>query len=141
METDVIKLRIAAFAAVAVLAGAGAASAHHSYGMFDRQKEQTLNGVVKDFEWTNPHSRVEIAAASPQGAEEIWDIEMGPPGQLVRSGWKRNSLKPGDKVKILINPLRDGKPGGHLLMVTTPSGEDLYDIIFKKPPAATPAQN
>jgi hypothetical protein len=129
---------LAAHVAVGVLVAfcSLGAQAHHSYGMFDRSKEVTVSGTVQEFEWTNPHSRVSLLVPAARGDAQVWDIEMGPPGQLVRSGWKRLSLKPGDKVDILINPLRDGQLGGHLLIVTTASGEKLYDIVFKHPPSA-----
>lgn len=114
--------------------GAEAALAHHSYGMFDRQKQQVLSGVVKTFDWTNPHSRIALIVPTQSGSSDVWDIELGPPGQLIRSGWKRLSLKPGDKVEATVNPLRDGRPGGHLMRVVTADGQVLGDVIFDKPP-------
>lgn len=114
----------------------GAVFAHHSYGMFDREKEQTVSGVVQQFEWTNPHSRLMILTTDVKGATQTWTIEIGPPGQLVRTGWKRNSVKAGDKIDALINPLKDGTPGGRLLMVTTADGTKLYDVVFKSPTGA-----
>jgi hypothetical protein len=101
--------------------------------MFDRAKEQTVSGVVDEFQWTNPHARLIIWIADAKGSLDKWTIEIGPPGQLVRTGWKRNSIKPGDKVAVLINPLNDGSPGGRLLMVTMPDGSKLYDVVFKSP--------
>ena len=56
---------------------------------------------------------------------EEWAIEMLSPNVLARNGWKKNTIKPGDKVKILINPLRDGGKGGNLILVTLPTGETL----------------
>ncbi len=112
---------------------AGGVYAHHSYGMFDRDHEQTVSGVVQQFEWTNPHSRLLVLSTDAKGAQQTWTIEIGPPGQLVRTGWKRNSVKAGDKIDALINPLKDGTPGGRLLMVTTADGTKLYDVVFKSP--------
>jgi uncharacterized protein DUF6152 len=120
-------------AAVLLLCGSGVALAHHSYGMFDRENERTVSGVVQEFQWTNPHSRLLVLATDAKGAAQTWTIEIGPPGQLVRTGWKRNSVKPGDKVDVLINPLKDGTPGGRLLMVTLADGQKLYDVVFRTP--------
>lgn len=122
----------AALGGVCVLVS-GAVQAHHSYGMFDRDNEKTIQGVVQEFEWTNPHSRLLVLSTDAKGAPATWTIEIGPPGQLVRTGWKRNSVKRGDKIDVLINPLKDGSPGGRLLMVTLSDGEKLYDVVFKKP--------
>ncbi len=113
--------------------GCGAALAHHSYGMFDRTAQRTISGVVQEFQWTNPHSRLLVVATDEKGVTQTWSVEIGPPGQLVRTGWKRNSVKRGDKIDVLINPLTDGSPGGRLLMVTLADGQKLYDTVFKTP--------
>lgn len=105
--------------AVLILAVAGAAAAlappaalaHHSGAMFDDQKFIALQGEVTEFNWTNPHSSIKVAVRGPAGEPVVWAIEMNSPGNLVREGWKRTTLKPGDKVVLLVNPLRDGKPG------------------------------
>ena len=101
--------------AVAVLAAAPA-MAHHSFAMFDNQKTVVLDGTVKEFQWTNPHSWVQIMVKDPAtGVETEWSVEGGSPNGLVRQGWKRTSLKPGDKAQITIHPLKDGSRGGSLV--------------------------
>ncbi len=110
--------------------------AHHSYGMFDRTKELPLKGTVVEFEWTNPHSWIHVAVPDDKGVAQTWNVEMGPPGQLARTGWKRKSFKPGDKIDLTINPLKDGTPGGHLLTAKGEDGVVLYDVVFKTPPSA-----
>jgi hypothetical protein len=101
------------------------AHAHHSFTMFDATKSVTLNGTVTSFEWTNPHSYIEIDVADEGGAVKHWSIEMGSPSILQQSGWKFSSLKKGDKTTLVINPLKDGRPGGFLNTATLPTGKIL----------------
>jgi Family of unknown function (DUF6152) len=101
------------------------ASAHHSFTMFDATKQITLVGTVTSFEWTNPHSYIEIDAPDENGAMKHWSIEMGSPSILQQSGWKFSSLKKGDKTTLVINPLKDGRPGGFLNTATLPTGKVL----------------
>ena len=103
----------------------GSAEAHHSGAMFDRSRQVTLVGTVKDFSWTNPHSSFAVEVTKPDGSAELWGVEMNSPNNLVREGWTRNTLKPGDKVTAVVNPLRDGKPGGVYVGVTLPDGKTL----------------
>ncbi len=108
-----------ALAGVSVVTLAGApALAHHSFAMFDNQKNTTLDGTVKDFQWTNPHSWIQLMVKDASGKEVEWSIEGGSPNGLSRNGWKRTSLKPGDKATVVIHPLKDGTNGGSLVTVT-----------------------
>jgi len=114
---------IGAALAVASLAGFPA-EAHHSFAMFDRSKQTTLVGTVKAFEYTNPHSWIHMVVAD-SGSTEEWQIEGLSPNVLGRAGWKKNTLKPGDKISVVIYPLRDGGRGGNLITVTLPNGQTL----------------
>jgi hypothetical protein len=100
---------------------AGAASAHHSFAMFDQTKQVTISGTVKEFQWSNPHAFIEML--DPQ--QKTWSIELNSPNNLIRQGWKRTVLKPGDKVSVVMNPLRNGLPGGLFNAVTLPDGKVL----------------
>ena len=112
--------------AVALLAGAGAAQAHHSFAMFDAGKTVTLKGEVKGFQWTNPHAILFVYGAPVSGgAPTTWSVELTSPGNLTRLGWSKRSLNPGDAVLVDISPLRDGQPGGGFKKVTLPSGQVL----------------
>jgi hypothetical protein len=102
-----------------------AASAHHSYAMFDANKLVTLDATVKEFQWTNPHSWLQVMIADDKGAAEEWSLELGPLVVLHRWGWKPHSLNPGNKVKVSLNPLRDGTHGGRLMSIVLPGGETL----------------
>jgi hypothetical protein len=111
---------LAALTAAALLAGQ--ASAHHSGAMFDDSKTVVFeNATVTEFQWTNPHTWLEISVPSAKGPQS-WSMEMVGIGGMQRAGWKRGTLKPGDKVKVTFNPVRDGTNGGQALLVTLPDG-------------------
>ena len=105
----------------AVLLGGGAAWAHHSFAMFDQNRQVSVSGTVKTFQWTNPHAFIELEAADGK----VWSVELNSPNNLVRQGWKRTALKPGDKVTVVLNPLRSGQSGGLFNAVTLPDGKVL----------------
>ena len=119
--------RSALLGLVAAVLASAPALAHHSFAMFDRQKEVTLKGTVKEFQWTNPHSFIEIEVADAQGLTTPYSIEMNSPNNLTRQGWKSTALKPGDKVTLVMNPLRDGSKGGLFISVMLPDGKVLGD--------------
>ena len=112
------KLMVAAGLAAVSLAAAPA-FAHHSFAMFDNQKNLTLDGTIKEFQWTNPHSWIQLIVKDPTTGKDVeWSIEGGSPNGLERSGWKRSSLKPGDKAQVVVHPLKDGTAGGSLVSVS-----------------------
>ena len=113
---------------------AGTAAAHHSAAMFDRDKQVSLAGTIVQFEWTNPHSWIQIDVPNENGSVDRWSVECNSPNNLVRMGWKSTSLKPGDKVTILIHPLRTGDRGGSFLSVTLPDGSVLTDPAYRAAP-------
>jgi hypothetical protein len=103
------------------------AFAHHSMAGFDRNKNVTLVGTVKQFKWANPHSWIEMEIVNDKGVAEIWNVEMTSPAVLIRAGWKSNVVKPGDKVSIVAHPQVNGEPGGIFVSLTLPNGETLTD--------------
>ena len=115
-----VSKKMLALAGVAMvsLAAAAPASAHHSFAMFDNAKNTTLEGTIKEFQWTNSHSWIQIMVKDASGKEVEYSIEGGSPNGLSRSGWKRTSLKPGDKATVVIHPLKDGTNGGSLVTVS-----------------------
>jgi Family of unknown function (DUF6152) len=116
-----------AAAAAGLLLAAGTAAAHHSPVLFDRSKRVTLNGTVKEFAWMNPHSSIQLEVTTPDGAVEVWGVEMNSPNNLVKQGWKSNIIKGGDKVSIVVNPLRSGERGGIFVSIKLPDGRVLGD--------------
>jgi hypothetical protein len=93
--------------------------------MFDAEKMITITGTVTEFNWTNPHASFRVDVPNKEGKLESWAIEMNSPNNLVHEGWKRSSIKPGDKVSVQINPLRDGRPGGRYIGITLSDGKHL----------------
>jgi hypothetical protein len=99
----------------AVLSMTGPTLAHHSFAMFDFKQNVSLDGTIKDFQWTNPHSWIVVTVADASGKTTDWQVEGGSPNGLGRQGWKRNSLKAGEKAVVVIHPLKDGTTGGCLV--------------------------
>lgn len=93
------------------------ASAHHSFAMFDNTRENWLEGTISDFQWTNPHTWIQVEVTAADGTSVEWSLEGGSPSILSRTGWKRTALQKGDKVRILIYPLKSGEPGGSFIEV------------------------
>jgi hypothetical protein len=103
---------VAAVAALAWAAAPGAASAHHSFAMFDTEHPIEIQGTVKEFRFTSPHTFLIISVIGQDGVTKDWSLEGGAPGMLVRDGMTSKSLKPGDQVKVKIAPLHSGAEGG-----------------------------
>ena len=110
-----------------LLVGAGAAevAAHHSFAPFNMESEKTVSGTVKKFDWTNPHTWIWLDVPTDKGSVETWGIEGMSPNYLGRRGWTKSSLKPGDKVTIVVRPMRDGSPGGMFVRATLADGREL----------------
>jgi hypothetical protein len=117
-------MRLTAFAVagVAITTMTTPAFAHHSFAMFDYMKSVTLEGTVKEFQWTNPHSWILMMVRNAQGTEEQWAIELGTPAGLSRQGWVPKTLVPGMRITASIHPLKDGARGGRGISVTLPDG-------------------
>lgn len=114
------------------------ASAHHSTAGFDSSVVVAVEGTVTQFRWNNPHASIKVdgkamvdGKASSSFPDGVYTVEMTAPIALVNSGWKRTSLKAGDKVTIFINPLRktvelkDGSQGGLYVGAILKDGEKL----------------
>ncbi len=99
--------------------------AHHSFVMFDTAKRVTLTGTVTSFEWTNPHAYIELDVADPDASVKHWSVELGSPSILMQGGWKFSTLKHGDQVTVILNPLKNGDPGGLLVQAKLADGREL----------------
>ncbi len=95
---------------------------HHSFAGFDLSKTITLTGTVKEFQWVNPHSWIQLIVTDASGVGVEWSIEMSAPSSLARQGWKPKMLKPGDQVTVTAHPLRDGRQGGSFISATLADG-------------------
>ena len=102
----------ALLAAGAFAATCAAALAHHSFAMFDQENPIDIEGVVKEFKYTSPHSYILLEVKMPDGSTVVWNLEGQAPSLLTRAGWSSDTLKPGDELKLTIDPLRSGAPGG-----------------------------
>ena len=107
-------------AAIAVLATP--ALAHHSGSMFDPTKTVTIEGTVKEFQYTNPHSWLEILVTGPDGKQTEWGFESEGPSSLLRAGIKAKTFVPGDKVTVAFHPMKDGRAAGSLMTATKADG-------------------
>lgn len=102
---------------------AQSATAHHSGSMFDDQTSVTLNGTVKVFQWTNPHCWIQLLVPGQGGSAVEWSVELGAPFELFRTGMRPKTLKPGDKITVVIHPLRDGSRAGLFVSAIGPDGK------------------
>jgi hypothetical protein len=118
-----MKTKFMVLAAAGVALAAGPALAHHSGAMFDSTKEVTLEGTIKEFQFTNPHSWIQLNVADPNGKVTEWSLETGGVSGLYKRGVRASSLKPGDKVTVIAHPLKNGNAGGSVRTVTTSEGK------------------
>jgi hypothetical protein len=115
------------FACTILVSLAVSAAAHHSPVVFDRTKEVKLAGAVKEFRWSNPHSFIELDVRNEKGETEAWAVEMNPPSYLVKAGWTSKTVKAGDMVTIMVNPLRTNEKVGKLISITLAGGQVLTE--------------
>jgi hypothetical protein len=108
----------------AALLISGSAEAHHSFAMFDNTKTISLKGQVKEFQWLNPHTWIQLQVPT-NGKLVEWSIEGRSPNVLSRRGWSRDVIKPGDQVTVVIYPLKDGSPGGAIVRLVLPNGKNI----------------
>lgn len=107
------------------------ASAHHAATVFDRSKPIVVTGVVREFRWTSPHAWIYLDVPRDTGSPDTaprdeWAFEGASISVMVRNGWRSTSLRPGDRVRVLAAPRKDGSRGGEFLSVTlTESGKVL----------------
>ncbi|MEO8306899.1 MAG: DUF6152 family protein [Pseudomonadota bacterium] len=98
------------------------AQAHHSFAIYDSSRQLTIEGTVKEFQWTNPHVWIHVMVKNDKGVEEQWNVECTSVNFLERRGWSRHTFKLGDKVSITLAPLRDGSKGGSFRKVNSING-------------------
>jgi hypothetical protein len=121
-----MNLKVASLSAIVVAAFAAPAFAHHSFAMFDREKTVTLQGTVKEFEWTNPHSWLRFTVNDEKtGKPALWAVELSSPGRLITMGMHADSVKPGDAVSVTFHPMKDGTRGGQFIQAVLPGGKEV----------------
>ena len=110
---------------ITAILSAGSLAAHHSPVLFDRTVTKTLVGTVVEFAWTNPHAAIQLDVPNERGGTDRWGVELGSPNSMVKGGWKSTTLRPGDKVTVVVNPLKSGEPGGIFVSLTLADGRRL----------------
>ncbi|HEY1307779.1 MAG TPA: DUF6152 family protein [Vicinamibacterales bacterium] len=123
-----MRLRRVGVSAAVILVAVGVLSvttawAHHSFAAYEPSKQIKLVGVVTEFKWTNPHVYIQIDAQESTGGEtRRWLIECASTSILNRAGWRFNVIKAGDKVTVIVAPLRNGEPAALLKQMTLADG-------------------
>jgi len=121
-----MRLQALCLAMTAAVLFAAPAGAHHSFAMFDATKTVTLQGTVKEFEWTNPHSWLRVNVADEKtGKTVLWALELSSPARLTTMGMHADTVKPGDKVSVTFHPMRDGTRGGQFVQAELPGGKQV----------------
>jgi hypothetical protein len=114
--------------------GAVPAAAHHSLAIYNRFSSETVVGTVESFNWSNPHVRLVLMSATPDGVVTQWTFEGGSINRLASAGFNRNMIATGDKVTVTYNPRRDGTKSGLLVTIVAPGGRK-YDARRNRGPS------
>jgi hypothetical protein len=121
-------LALAVIPVIGLLAAPATSWAHHSTAEFDYTRTITFEGVVKEVQWTNPHSYLQVLVKGADGATAEWGVEFGAPAINVRLGWRKDSVKAGDKVTLTMAPARDGRNFATLRFLTFADGRKLNGV-------------
>jgi hypothetical protein len=116
------------------------AEAHHGVSQFD-EKEVTLKGVVKEFQYTNPHSWLIVDVTDKDGSVTTWGFEAEGPGVLMRNGIHKSDLTPGTQVTITVHPLKNGQPAGSWVKAVRADGVEFNPRLRPSEPAPAPTSN
>lgn len=118
---------VVSLAVLAMLVAVMPVSAHHSFAAeFDSTRPVTLKGTVTKLEWTNPHARFYVDVKDESGNVANWEFELGSPNALVRRGWTRNSLKPGDSITVEGYLAKDGSKLVNASQLTLADGRKVF---------------
>ena len=104
------------------------AFAHHSLAPYDRTVSKRIEGVVKNYTFANPHVRLTIAVANPDGSMTDWEFESSSVSRMMARGFNRVSTRTGDTVTVHYNPMRSGAPGGFFTGFTDAKGRSYGPI-------------
>jgi len=118
-------LLIALAVGVSLLVVSRSVFAHHAGGAYDTKNPVTMKGTVKEFRFTNPHTQIVVDVKDAQGNVVTWTGVMGPPARMYRSGWRTNTVKPGDQVEITGPPVKDGGKVMGVSKLLGPDGKEL----------------
>jgi hypothetical protein len=120
-----VKHTLLALITAAALIATAPLAAHHGAATFDTGKELTMDGTVTEWVWSNPHCFLKFDVTEKDGTVKHWTVETSNPPDMVNRGWSRRSFKGGEKVKVVVEPVKSGNPVGRLLTVTFADGKVL----------------
>jgi hypothetical protein len=121
-----MNMKVVGLSAIVIAAISVPAVAHHSFAMFDAQKTVTVQGTVKELEWTNPHAWLRIMVNDQKlGRPVLWAFEMSSPARMATIGMRADSVRPGDSVTVTFHPMRDGSRGGQFMQAKLPDGKEI----------------
>jgi len=126
-----MNIRILGAGLIATALLSAPAFSHHSNVAFEVTKVDTITGVVTNFQWSNPHTWLKVMVSDGKGGNAEWGLEGRAPGVLLRAGWTKKSLAPGETVTVDYSPARDGTKTGLIARVTKADGT----ILANAPPA------
>jgi hypothetical protein len=123
------------FAIVGFALASVSVAAHHSFAMFDMDRDVEYRGIISEWKWQNPHVHFVIDIKQGPGVEPTqvgrWDVEGGSINIMTRQGWTRASYKVGDPVRVVGHPMKDGSKGISLFYAIRPDGTRLYHDIAR----------
>ena len=117
---------IVAVAAALLALASAVAHAHHSGVMFEEEKVVTVQGVVREFQYTNPHSWLLVDVTNADGTVTTWGFEAEGPSTLLQAKIRRSDFAPGTKVTISGHPMKDGRPAAAWTKAVRGDGEEFY---------------
>ena len=130
-----MRLRGVALAIGGFALASASLAAHHSFAMFDMEKNIEYRGVIKVWKWQNPHVHFTVDVPKAPGVDPqtvgLWDVEGGSINIMTRQGWTRASYKAGDKIDLVGHPMKDGSKGISLFYAIRPDGTRLYHDIAR----------
>ena len=122
-------------AIVALVLASASLSAHHSFAMFEMDKDVEYRGIVREWRWQNPHVHFTVDVTKQPGVDPknigLWDVEGGSVNIMARQGWTRASYKAGDAIRLVGHPMKDGSKGISLFYAIRPDGTRLYHDIAR----------
>jgi hypothetical protein len=116
--------------AVLALTAAHLACAHHSFARYDSDRQVKLTGSVTMFSWGNPHVYIGLAVQEERGTLNTYILECASPAILERQGWRPHMIRAGDRITVIIAPLRTGDPGGLVEELIMPDGRRFSDGVL-----------
>ena len=119
------QIAVALVTAGTTLCWVSSGRAHHSFAIYDSVNPRTLEGTVREFRWTNPHTYVVLTVTDDAGIETDWELEQGPINMISRQGWTPTTLEPGDALRVEVHPLHNGESGARLISFEFVAGDAL----------------